>query len=199
MYAALAGVVVASPLPNASWFSAAESALGALYALHPTPEHVAGALLRTLAKRAFAAQPADGMEGVEEGAAGPGEGGAEAVTQGSAGASYSASALARFFFVLGHVALQHLVRPAAAGAPACWAGRPAGTAPAAPNRTPNPPAPPCRCMWSAWQRRCVAGARMQRRRRPRTVQSAWLLGAPQVRSGELGGERSGQTSAPAAC
>ncbi|KAL4434047.1 hypothetical protein ABPG75_000488 [Micractinium tetrahymenae] len=161
IYAALAQVVVASPLPDSAWYSAAESALTAIYTLHPAPEHLSAAILRQLARRAFAPAPeqaageaaeqaegaeamhADGAgaaatgqqeEGEEEGeqreagatasqqgAAADGqeqqEGAQPAESQqtGSAGGSqapvsmHSVVALTRFFFALGHVALQHLV------------------------------------------------------------------------------------------
>lgn len=42
MHAALTRTLIASPLPEASWFSAAEAALAAIYALHPAPEQVGG-------------------------------------------------------------------------------------------------------------------------------------------------------------
>lgn len=151
-YAALTRVVVASNLPEASWYSAAEAALTAIYALHPSPEHLSAAALRHLAKAAFAvspdgrpagaAQPASseqsgqaesGEEGEEEAAPMEAEGpAAEAAESGEGGASeegeepaaslhtqqqeggprsmHSVVPLSRFFFALGHVALQHLVR-----------------------------------------------------------------------------------------
>ena len=168
VYAALAGVVVASPLPEAAWYSAAEAALTALYALHPAPEHLSAAVLRHLARAAFApaaegaadgeqasVQQGDGAGGAEEGEeveqggeameadgagadaadaadaadpaaaaegeAGDGDGGeAPAGSQQGSQAPgsqaprslHNVPALSRFFFVLGHVALQHLVRPA---------------------------------------------------------------------------------------
>lgn len=56
---------MASQLPDAAWYSAAESALTAIYTLHPAPEHLSAAILRHLARRAFAAAPAG--DGGEEG------------------------------------------------------------------------------------------------------------------------------------
>ncbi len=159
VYAALTRVVVASPLPEAAWYSAAEAALTALYALHPSPEHLSAAVLKRLARAAFASQAAGGEEEEQDTAAG-GKGGAEggeaaaeeqeaeamdaddadedAAAEGQeaeqqagdkaeaaeGGAAPAASQqtgsqaarsmlpvvpLSRFFFVLGHVALQHLV------------------------------------------------------------------------------------------
>lgn len=151
-YAALTRVVVASNLPEASWYSAAEAALTAIYALHPSPEHLSAAALRHLAKAAFstppdgaaagvdaAAQPAaseqsgqaeSGEEGEEaapmeaegpaaeseEGASEEGEDAEPAASlqtasqqEGGPRAMHSVVPLSRFFFALGHVALQHLV------------------------------------------------------------------------------------------
>ncbi len=53
VYTALTCTVIASPLPEASWFSAAECALAAIYALHPAPEQLCAAILRHMASRAF--------------------------------------------------------------------------------------------------------------------------------------------------
>ena len=162
VYAALTRVVVASPLPEDGWYSAAEAALTALYALHPAPEHLSAAVLRHLARAAFApaaagakpaaseqsgqqpepaaseasgeamdaddeAAPASDEDGASEEGAGE-EGGEEpapAASQQASGsqgprAMHSVVALSRFFFALGHVALQHLVRPCWQPA-CCWA------------------------------------------------------------------------------
>ncbi|KAL4446838.1 hypothetical protein ABPG77_008082 [Micractinium sp. CCAP 211/92] len=137
VYAALTRVVVASRLPDSAWYSAAESALTAIYTLHPAPEHLSAAILRQLAHQAFAPAPGqadsadadtstDAMEaddvtdgGQEEGEQGedggatgqPGDG-AEGQQAGGSQAParmHSVVALTRFFFALGHVALQHLV------------------------------------------------------------------------------------------
>lgn len=156
VYAALAAVVVASPLPEAAWYSAAEAALTALYALHPAPEHLSAAILRHLARAAFApaaegqgaaageeasvqqgegaaagaeegdeveqggeAMEADGSDAPDAAEEEGGEGGVApaASEQGSLAPGsqvprslHSVPALSRFFFALGHVALQHLVR-----------------------------------------------------------------------------------------
>lgn len=89
MFRALVRTVVVAPVgDDASWFSAAEAAIGALYMLHPAPEHICAAILRRMATTAF----------LNVSSASP---------QGST--QVPASALSRFFFVLGHVALQHLV------------------------------------------------------------------------------------------
>lgn len=87
-YAALSRVVVASRLPERNWYSAAESALGALYALHPSPSDMAQALLGHMAQAAL-----------------------QTAASGDASQPAKASAqdLSRFFFVLGQVALQQLV------------------------------------------------------------------------------------------
>lgn len=107
MFAAFVRTVVASPLPETCWYSAAEAAITALYALHPAPEHICAAILRRMAATAFTPTTA--------GESGPGgEGAADEDTAVAAVASgdlssFSVPALSRFFFVLGHVALEHLV------------------------------------------------------------------------------------------
>lgn len=53
IYAALTRTIIASPLPEASWFSAAEAAVSAIYALHPAPEQLCVAILKQMAGRAF--------------------------------------------------------------------------------------------------------------------------------------------------
>jgi condensin complex subunit 1 len=164
IFAALTRVVVASPLPEAGWYSAAESALTAIYALHTAPEYLSAAMLKHMATSAFAGTAPAAGAGAEDGAARSGnsggssgmdvklkgapgdsddtmdtgegpaapegeeqeqDGGAAAAAEGPApaasepaalgGASqqpqvmHSVAALSRFFFALGHVALQHLV------------------------------------------------------------------------------------------
>lgn len=180
VYAALTRVVVASPLPEAAWYSAAESALTAIYTLHPAPEHLSAAVLKHLARAAFAAAPADGGAASERTDAAGGAEGEEAEVEGGGEAPmdadcaapaeeeadegeeqpekqaeeeqpaasgqpegsqapramHSVAALSRFFFALGHVALQHLVSglAAATAAPVCAAQAP-GALPAAPHCT----------------------------------------------------------------
>ena len=223
IFAALTGVVVASPLPEASWYSAAESALTAIYALHPAPEHVSGAILKHLARQAFAgadgeageeseagggAAPSDAMdaEGLAAEEAGDGEEGeegteAEAGGEAQPAASHQAAApqqprsmhyvahLSRFLFVLGHVALQHLVSLVGAGCSSAASGRPAlrqrrhlesacFTARLSRLRLFRRLPPPRRCLWSVRPRRCGACAWSARSGRRRSGRSAWRRGAP---------------------
>ncbi len=49
----LASVILSSPLGEDGWYSAAEAALKAIYALHPTPAAVSAALLQRLVVTAF--------------------------------------------------------------------------------------------------------------------------------------------------
>jgi condensin complex subunit 1 len=49
----LVSVLLSSPLREDGWYSAAEAALKAIYALHPTPAALAAAVLRRLAATAF--------------------------------------------------------------------------------------------------------------------------------------------------
>ena len=52
---ALTGSLVASELPEEGWYSVAEAAVCALYALHPQPAQLCEAVLRSMAKSAMAA------------------------------------------------------------------------------------------------------------------------------------------------
>ena len=52
---ALAGSLVASGLPEEGWYSVAEAAVCALYALHPQPAQLCEAVLRSMAKAAMTA------------------------------------------------------------------------------------------------------------------------------------------------
>lgn len=253
VYAALTCVVVASPLPEAAWYSAAEAALTALYALHPSPEHLSAAVLKRLARTAFASQAgaaeeeeqdtAAGGKGAEAAAAEEEEQGADAMDAddaegapaegedaeaqqpaadkaGAAAAAPAASqqtgsqaarsmhsvvALSRFFFVLGHVALQHLVRRqtvtcegaavlTCAGALPCGLGwlpclaRERAHTNLCLHRlslyvpSPSHPTSPTRSSSSAPPRRCAACGWSARRRQRRSGRSGWPRGAPPVGS-----------------
>ena len=52
---ALTGSLVASGLPEEGWYSVAEAAVCALYALHPQPAQLCEAVLRSMVKSAMAA------------------------------------------------------------------------------------------------------------------------------------------------
>ncbi len=106
IYAALTRTVVASPFPESSWYSAAEAAITALYNLHPSPEHICTAIVRHIASNAFETATNNAEADGEDQAAAI-EAATAAITSGSS--ELSAAALSRFFFVLGHVALEHLV------------------------------------------------------------------------------------------
>lgn len=92
-YAALVAAA-AGPGPAAgaaddgSWYTVAEAAITAIYALHTQPGALCEAVLRRLAREALA--PAADGPGADGGSSGGGEG-------------VSALALSRFFFVLGQV------------------------------------------------------------------------------------------------
>lgn len=107
IYAALTRTVVASPFPEGSWYSAAEAAITALYNLHPAPEHICAAIVRHIASNAFETTKNNNNASGEEGDEVEQEAAAleAAITSGST--ELSAAALSRFFFVLGHVALEH--------------------------------------------------------------------------------------------
>ncbi|CAL8472231.1 g11773 [Coccomyxa elongata] len=94
--AAITGVGPAGAA-DGGWYTVAEAAVTALYALHPQPSALCEAALRHLALEALT--PA-GVPG------GPAE---EDASSKHGSDTVSAVALSRFFFVLGQVALQHLV------------------------------------------------------------------------------------------
>ncbi|KAK9836505.1 hypothetical protein WJX74_001907 [Apatococcus lobatus] len=75
-------------LQGNGWFTAAEASVGAIYALHPHPHLICGEVLQRLGTIAFAPQHSSVV--------------------GTAGAG-SAASISHFLFLLGHVALQHLV------------------------------------------------------------------------------------------
>ncbi|KAG7674430.1 hypothetical protein Ndes2437B_g00695 [Nannochloris sp. 'desiccata'] len=111
IYAALTRTVVASPFHESSWYSAAEAAITALYNLHPAPEHICAAIVRHIAYTAFETSSNNNNSSGEE-AGNEEQAAIEAATTAIASDSsseLSSTALSRFFFVLGHVALEHLV------------------------------------------------------------------------------------------
>jgi hypothetical protein len=60
VFAALTWLVKSSPLPDESWYSAAEQAVNAIYALHPTPEGVCAGLVKEMAGGMFGRRQAGG-------------------------------------------------------------------------------------------------------------------------------------------
>ncbi|KAK9839654.1 hypothetical protein WJX81_003584 [Elliptochloris bilobata] len=79
-------------LAGSGWYAVAEEAVAALYALHPHPARLAGAVLERLAAAALKGAGAGSQDG-----------------SGPAADGVPSGALAHFFFVLGQVALQQLV------------------------------------------------------------------------------------------
>ena len=61
IYQALVKILLGSQLQDATWFTAAEAAVPALYALHPAPQEVARAVLGRLAKVALGPQHSAGQ------------------------------------------------------------------------------------------------------------------------------------------
>lgn len=61
------GVIVGSSLPDSQWFSAAEAAIGAIYALDSQPDCLASALIRTLGATASPSCGREGQRGAEDG------------------------------------------------------------------------------------------------------------------------------------
>lgn len=95
VYAVLIGTVVggcdATNTFGRDWYSVAESSLSALYQIHPAPHAVAAGIIRNLASKTFTTR-----RNSENG----GEGRLDRIPS---------VPLSHFFFVLGHVALSHLV------------------------------------------------------------------------------------------
>lgn len=60
IYQALVSILLGSRLQDATWFTAAEAAVPALYALHPAPQEVARAVLGRLAKVALGPEQSAG-------------------------------------------------------------------------------------------------------------------------------------------
>ena len=92
VYRTLVSVLVASSLTDAGWYSAAEAALAALFELHAAPHTVAAAVAQHLASVA--------LQGVATSAT---------ADEGQGPSAVSAPHMSRFFFVLGHTALQQMV------------------------------------------------------------------------------------------
>eukprot|EP00741_Cyanophora_paradoxa_P018581 tig00021070_g17937.t1 len=131
----LARIIEGEGLNDASWFPAAEQAINAVYALCLRPEELCAELLRRLARRVFGdgsssssssasgsdAASGRGSSGSSSSSGGGAEGGdamaADAEAPAPAPAEAAAAApgeatpgqLARLFFVVGHVALKHVV------------------------------------------------------------------------------------------
>ena len=84
VYAAFVRTIVSSEVPDAVWYTVAEAALGALYLLHPKPEDVSCAIVRTIADQAYAGR--DQHDNPPP-----------------------SSLASKVFFVIGEVALRHLV------------------------------------------------------------------------------------------
>lgn len=61
IYQALVNILLGSRLQDATWFTAAEAAVPAIYALHPAPQEVARAVLRRLAKVALGQHQSTGQ------------------------------------------------------------------------------------------------------------------------------------------
>ncbi|GBG66498.1 hypothetical protein CBR_g63081 [Chara braunii] len=123
VFSALSGIIVASPLPESSWYSAAEQAINTIYCLHPMPERICAQLLHRLMVSTFRIgsngeqqQEGQWLSSPEERQMGtcaedlksPSDGSGKGV-----GSIKNAKArvipLSRFLFVVGHVALKHLV------------------------------------------------------------------------------------------
>ncbi|MEW5302114.1 MAG: hypothetical protein WDW36_004924 [Sanguina aurantia] len=102
---ALVRVLSLSSLPLPHWFTAAEAAVGAIYALHPEPHAFMEPILQHTAAAVF---PRDSNP--QQGAGnGDTESGQQQQQRSRPSCMVSTQLLSRFVFLLGQVAIQHLV------------------------------------------------------------------------------------------
>mmetsp|Transcript_17259 Transcript_17259/g.41204 ORF Transcript_17259/g.41204 Transcript_17259/m.41204 type:complete len:1126 (-) Transcript_17259:192-3569(-) len=109
---ALTEIIISEDLPMEHWFSAAESAIGAIYAVHPEPEAMARAIITKLTE--LAAPQGAGIPDNEAGTESAGSGSVCAHEEQQQGfdhaiSSYSDHGLAKLFFVVGQVALEQVI------------------------------------------------------------------------------------------
>ncbi|KAG0630533.1 hypothetical protein M758_1G185600, partial [Ceratodon purpureus] len=111
IFSILSSLIIGPGLPEEGWYSAAEQAINAIYALHPTPEKYASGLLLKFSKSVFGTsyKKADEPSSLEEPATlENGVPGSPARMETDRVES-KASSLSRFLFTLAHIALKHLV------------------------------------------------------------------------------------------
>lgn len=101
MFALLARVLLAgAALPEENWCSAAEAAVAALYALHPSPQQLVAPVLANMASAAF---PGAAIS------SGGGSANGDVVAVAEDLSSVGVQPLSHFLFALGHAAIHHLV------------------------------------------------------------------------------------------
>ncbi|EPS70557.1 hypothetical protein M569_04199, partial [Genlisea aurea] len=92
VFGILIGLICGSSLPDHIWYASADKAISALYAVHPTPEIVAVDLVKRLLKSAF-----------------PSVEGSDILTNPDLLINVQISKLSRYLFVIGRIAMNHLV------------------------------------------------------------------------------------------
>ncbi|KAL0030248.1 hypothetical protein WJX77_005012 [Trebouxia sp. C0004] len=106
VYTALMRTLLSDSLPDSVWYTAAEAAVTAVYALHPAPQELAQAVVHRQGKVALQSRACDEPETGEDMDKDDASHGA---VPAEASSAVSASRLSRLFFILGQVAIQHLL------------------------------------------------------------------------------------------
>ncbi|KAL0043109.1 hypothetical protein WJX79_009421 [Trebouxia sp. C0005] len=106
VYKALMRTLLSDSLPDSVWYTAAEAAVTAVYALHPAPQELAQAVVHRQGKVALQSQACDGSG---TGEAMDTDDASHGAVPAEASSAVSASRLSRLFFILGQVAIQHLL------------------------------------------------------------------------------------------
>ena len=83
-YVSLVGVILGSEIPDGSWFTAAEAAINTIYELHPAPERLCCSIIKKMAHETFSERDQDSNPP-------------------------PARLASKLFFMVGQIALKHLV------------------------------------------------------------------------------------------
>ncbi|KAL5197064.1 hypothetical protein ABZP36_000576 [Zizania latifolia] len=97
VFAALQGLITSLSLPEKIWYGAADKAISAIYALHPTPEIFAAEIVKKSLSSVFCVLGTNCESNENE------------THNGSILSSIPATKLGRFLFITSHIALNHMV------------------------------------------------------------------------------------------
>ncbi|KAG8099187.1 hypothetical protein GUJ93_ZPchr0013g37460 [Zizania palustris] len=97
VFAALQGLITSLSLPEKIWYGAADKAISAIYALHPTPEIFAAEIVKKSLSSVFCVLGTNCVSNENE------------THNGSILSSIPATKLGRFLFITSHIALNHMV------------------------------------------------------------------------------------------
>ncbi|XP_024390641.1 condensin-1 complex subunit CAP-D2 isoform X6 [Physcomitrium patens] len=111
IFSVLASLIIGPGLSEEVWYSAAEQAINAIYALHPTPEKLVSGLLLQFCKSVFGTFQEIDIECSSRGVPTASDNGVPVspLRVGFDMIEPRASHLSRFLFTLAHIALKHLV------------------------------------------------------------------------------------------